>query len=83
MAVGRFIKSVVQRGEAEKNAEKVLTKSNYGGIITELSNESGNQNKRSDKATAKTSSKKLQKILKNLLTKGKRCDIIVRLSRRG
>ena len=72
MAVGRFIKSVVQRGEAEKNAEKVLTKSNYGGIITELSNESGNQNKRSDKATAKTSSKKTSKNFEKPLDKIKK-----------
>ena len=33
-------KSVVQRGEAAKIGEKVLTKSDYGGIITELSDES-------------------------------------------
>ena len=36
----QILKLVVQRGEAEKIGEKVLTKGNTNGIITELSNES-------------------------------------------
>lgn len=70
--IGEFLKLVVQRGEAEKNGEKVLTKSNLGGIITELSNKSSIQEARRQSATAKTSSEKNFKKMKKALDKRKK-----------
>lgn len=43
MELDIFLKAVVQRGEAEKNAKKLLTKRNQGGIITELSGKRTNK----------------------------------------
>ena len=75
----------MQRGEAEKNGEKVLTKSFWDGIITELS-EGWQKKKEKNKPRSlnrKNRLKKTQKLLQNPLTNPKVCDIIIGLSKNG